>query len=124
MSMSESTKHAIDAVSFGAVVATLAAWLPPMAAAASLGWSLIRIYETKTVQGWMRKLSAESKEKPTGVVPLAVLAGVMTGAEALVAAGVDLPGSDAIPVWARAAVIFGIAGGAFVLRTMAQRAAR
>jgi hypothetical protein len=32
------------------MLAALAAWLPPLAALASLIWTLIRIYETKTVQ--------------------------------------------------------------------------
>jgi hypothetical protein len=48
-------KHAVDALSVGATLATLAGWLPHMAALASLVWSAIRIYETKTVQGWIGK---------------------------------------------------------------------
>lgn len=43
-------KHSLDAASICTALATLAGWLPHMAAAASLVWSLIRIYETKTVQ--------------------------------------------------------------------------
>lgn len=58
MSMSESTKHAVDAVSVVTAVAALTAWLPPMAALASLVWSLIRIYETKTVQEWIARWRA------------------------------------------------------------------
>lgn len=53
--MSEQIKHWLDALSIGAVIATLAAWLPPMAAFASLVWTLIRIYETKTVQRMLGK---------------------------------------------------------------------
>jgi hypothetical protein len=51
--MHEHAKHWIDAASIGAAIATLAGWLPAMAAFASLVWSVIRIYETKTVQGWL-----------------------------------------------------------------------
>lgn len=44
-----------DAISISTVFATLAGWLPALAALASLIWTLIRIYETKTVQGWLKK---------------------------------------------------------------------
>lgn len=43
-------KNFLDAASIGTALATLAGWLPHLAAAASLVWSLIRIYETKTMQ--------------------------------------------------------------------------
>ena len=39
-----------DAVSFGVVVATIAEWLPAVAALLTVLWTAIRIYETKTVQ--------------------------------------------------------------------------
>lgn len=55
-------KHVVDAASIGAVIATLAGWLPQIAALASLVWTVIRIYETDTVQGWIRRL--ERKRKP------------------------------------------------------------
>jgi hypothetical protein len=48
-------KIILDVASVGAVFATLAGWLPVIAAAASLVWTLIRIYETKTVQGWIKR---------------------------------------------------------------------
>lgn len=48
--MSDHLKHWVDLLSIAGVIATLTAILPPMAAAASLVWTLIRIYETKTVQ--------------------------------------------------------------------------
>jgi hypothetical protein len=57
--MVDHAKHAADAVSVGTALATLAGWLPHMAAAASLIWTLIRIYETKTVQGWLRSTKEE-----------------------------------------------------------------
>lgn len=48
-------KHFLDALSVSAVIATLAGWLPAFAALASLVWTCLRIYETKTVQGWLKK---------------------------------------------------------------------
>ena len=51
----EATKHAIDAVSVVTVIGTLTYILPPLAALATLIWTGIRIYETQTVQGWLRK---------------------------------------------------------------------
>jgi CHASE2 domain-containing sensor protein len=53
--MSDHIKHVIDAFSVSAVLATLAGWLPVIAAVASLVWSCIRIYETKTIQKWLGK---------------------------------------------------------------------
>lgn len=44
-----------DGLSISTVIATLAGWLPAIAALASLIWSAIRIYETKTVQGWIAR---------------------------------------------------------------------
>jgi hypothetical protein len=46
-------KHCVDVASIGTALATLVGWFPHMAAAASLTWSLIRIYETKTVQNFL-----------------------------------------------------------------------
>jgi hypothetical protein len=53
--VNEHTKLAFDGLSLATAVATLAAWLPPLAALASLVWTLIRIWETKTVQGWVQR---------------------------------------------------------------------
>lgn len=46
----EKTKAVIDAVSVTTVIATLAQFLPAIAALFSIIWSVIRIWETKTVQ--------------------------------------------------------------------------
>lgn len=43
-------KHIIDAVSVSTAAATFIGWLPHVAAILSIVWSIIRIYETKTVQ--------------------------------------------------------------------------
>lgn len=53
--MDDHAKHIIDTLSITGVVATLAGWLPAIAALFSLIWSLIRIYETKTVQKMLGK---------------------------------------------------------------------
>lgn len=46
----DTAKHAVDAASIGTMLASLAGWLPAIAAALSILWTLIRIYETQTVQ--------------------------------------------------------------------------
>ncbi|MFZ6769311.1 hypothetical protein ACO0LM_19860 [Undibacterium sp. Di26W] len=43
----------INTLSIGTVLATLAGWFPAMAALASLVWTCIRIFETRTVQTWL-----------------------------------------------------------------------
>ena len=52
--MNDHSKLAGDIISLVTVVATLASWLPAIAALLSIVWTVIRIYETPTVQGWMR----------------------------------------------------------------------
>jgi hypothetical protein len=46
----EGTKQVVDAVSVLTVVGTIGEVLPPLAAAFTIVWTVIRIYETKTVQ--------------------------------------------------------------------------
>ena len=53
--MSESVKHFVDTASIATVVGTLTHMLPSIAALFSIVWSTIRIYETDTVQGWLKK---------------------------------------------------------------------
>jgi hypothetical protein len=53
--LSEKVKLFLDGLSLTTAIASLAAWLPPLAALASLVWTLIRIYETATVQGWVKR---------------------------------------------------------------------
>lgn len=52
---------------------------------------------------------------------VAIIAGVLTGGEALVAMGIPLPGAQYIPQWARAALIVLLSTLAFVMRIKAQR---
>ena len=53
--MNDHAKAVIDLSSITVVLATLVEWLPAVAALASLIWSIIRIYETQTVQRWVEK---------------------------------------------------------------------
>lgn len=46
--MNEHVKHAADAISAVTVLATLTAWLPPLAALFSIVWSVLRIWEMVT----------------------------------------------------------------------------
>ena len=54
-SIDEHTKHLIDGVSVATVMGTLMSWLPAIAALFTIIWTVIRIYETKTIQGWLKK---------------------------------------------------------------------
>ena len=51
-----------DAVSIVTVVGTLAQVLPSIAALLTIVWTGFRIYETKTVQGWLGNKVDETKE--------------------------------------------------------------
>ena len=53
MNMDEANKHIIDFASIVTVLGTLADMLPAIAAIFTIVWTAIRIYETKTVQGWL-----------------------------------------------------------------------
>ena len=55
INVSETTKHAVDAASLFTVLGTLVDLLPAVAAAFTIVWTLIRIWETKTVQNIFRK---------------------------------------------------------------------
>ena len=56
--LSEPTKHVLDLASVATVLGTLADMLPSIAALFTIVWTSIRIYETKTVQGWLGKNDA------------------------------------------------------------------
>jgi hypothetical protein len=61
MDMDEATKQIIDFASIATVLGTLADMLPAIAAIFTIVWTVIRIYETKTVQGWLGKKDAINK---------------------------------------------------------------
>jgi hypothetical protein len=52
----ETIKHVTDGLSLVTVIGTLAEVLPALAALFSIVWTCFRIYELKTVQGWLGKL--------------------------------------------------------------------
>jgi hypothetical protein len=51
----ETVKHIADGLSVVTVVGTLAGILPAVAALFTIVWTGIRIYETETVQKWIKK---------------------------------------------------------------------
>jgi len=61
INLDEATKHIIDFASVVTVLGTLADMLPAIAALFTIVWTAIRIYETKTVQGWLGKNNAINK---------------------------------------------------------------
>jgi len=63
LNMDESTKQLLDATSIFTAVGTFFSWLPHLAAIFTIIWTGIRIYETKSVQSWLRKRRKQNKEK-------------------------------------------------------------
>lgn len=62
--LTETAKYAGDALSIGVVVGTLADILPAVAALLTVIWTLIRIFETKTVQQLLgRKVKAAADDE-------------------------------------------------------------
>ena len=59
--LNEGTKHVLDGLSLLTVLGTLMEWLPAVAALLSIIWTVLRIYESKTVQGLLGKKDAEHK---------------------------------------------------------------
>ena len=57
--MIEGLKPAGDIISFGVAFATLVSWLPSIAALLTIVWTLIRIYETETVQAMLGKAKTD-----------------------------------------------------------------
>lgn len=51
----ETFKYIVDAASFFTVIGTITSMLPAVAALFTIIWTGIRIYETDTVQGWLKK---------------------------------------------------------------------
>jgi chromate transport protein ChrA len=61
--MQEETKAVVDAIAVGGTVGTLAGWLPPLAALATIIWTFIRILETETVQKLFKKMKSRYYEQ-------------------------------------------------------------
>jgi hypothetical protein len=53
--LTEGTKHVLDGLSLVTVLGALMDMLPAIAALFTIIWTGIRIYETKTVQGWINR---------------------------------------------------------------------
>jgi hypothetical protein len=53
--LQESTKHILDTASIATALGTVMQLLPAIAALFTIVWTLIRIYETKTVQKLLGK---------------------------------------------------------------------
>ena len=51
----EELVHVLDITSIGVLLGSLAEILPHVAAIFTIVWTCIRIYETKTVQKWLKK---------------------------------------------------------------------
>jgi hypothetical protein len=59
----ETTKHVIDVVSVVTVVGTIVDMLPSIAALFTIIWTAIRIWETDTVQNFLRRRKAAAKSE-------------------------------------------------------------
>lgn len=57
--ISDGIKHGIDALSIVTLLGTLTSMLPSIAASLTIVWTLLRIYEMPTVQGWLGKKPKE-----------------------------------------------------------------
>ena len=58
----ETTKHVVDALSIMTVVGTLVEMLPSIAAIFTIVWTVIRIWETATVQNLLGRKGAPKEE--------------------------------------------------------------
>ena len=61
--ISETTKHIVDAVSVATVLGTLVDMLPSIAAAFTIVWTGIRIWETDTVRSWTGRGKGDAKQE-------------------------------------------------------------
>jgi hypothetical protein len=64
----ETIKSVVDGLSIITVIGTLADMLPSVAAVFTIVWTSIRIWETTTVQNWVKKLrgnNAVDKQETT-----------------------------------------------------------
>ncbi len=59
----DTAKHIVDALSIVTVLGTLMSILPSIAAIFTIVWTVIRIYETKTVQGWLGRSGDDADSK-------------------------------------------------------------
>lgn len=61
--MSNPIRYFIDGGAAAAIVATIAGYLPAIAALAAIIWYAVQIWESKTVQKWVRLARAKGRMK-------------------------------------------------------------
>ena len=54
----EQTKQVVDVIAVGGTIGVLVGWLPAVAAGVTIIWTVIRIYETKTVKEMISRWTA------------------------------------------------------------------
>ena len=53
--ISDGLKHGLDLLSIATLLGTLVSVLPSIAAGLTIVWTLLRIYESPTVTGWLER---------------------------------------------------------------------
>lgn len=62
--MTTGAKLTVEALSVTTVIGTIAGWLPAIAALFSIAWYAVRLWESRTVQGWFgRKPTTASQDE-------------------------------------------------------------
>jgi len=61
--INEHTKNVLDLTSLGLALGTLMQILPAIASIWTIGWYSIRIYESKTMQDWLKSRKAKKNAK-------------------------------------------------------------
>lgn len=61
--MNDNIKSALDWASIGTAVLTFTQYMPAIAALFTIIWTLIRIFETATVRGWIKALKMAARGK-------------------------------------------------------------
>jgi hypothetical protein len=61
MEQHDTAKSVVDVLSLATVVGTLVQLLPAVAALLTIAWTIIRIYETKTVQSWLGRKGGDNE---------------------------------------------------------------
>lgn len=59
----EPAKLAIDGLSIATLIGSLVQVLPHIAAILTIVWTGIRIWETRTVQGWLGRVSSRDRDR-------------------------------------------------------------
>lgn len=55
-------KTAVDGAALGVTLGTVAQWLPAVAAIFSIVWTVIRIWETQTIQNFIKKRTTKCSD--------------------------------------------------------------